>query len=253
MNIQWDSAGYSKNFDFVHRYGEDVLELITAGPHSFVVDLGCGNGALSEKLQDRGYEVLGIDASPDMLEIARLRHPSLPFMQADALDFQLSRKADVIFSNAVFHWIDADKQDVLIRHIAGQLQEGGQLVCEFGGKGCAETVHSALERNFAKRGLSYPRTFYFPTIGDYTPMLEKYVLLVEYAALFDRPTVQKTDRGLENWIRMFIRAPFASIPSSTGEDIIRETVEELKGSLYREGQWFVDYVRIRIKARKYPF
>ena len=70
MNIQWDAQGYTNQFDFVHRYGEDVLTLLDRPEGSFVVDLGCGNGALTEKLADRGYRVLGIDDSDVMIQTA---------------------------------------------------------------------------------------------------------------------------------------------------------------------------------------
>ena len=169
---------------------------------------------------------------------------------ADATEFQLEEKADVIFSNAVFHWIDVNKQEKLISNISNQLKMGGTLVCEFGGKGCAESVHAALEKNFAKRGMRYQRTFYFPTIGQYAPILEKYGLQVEYAVLFDRPTEQKTENGLEDWIRMFVKEPFKNVNETMKNEIIQETVEELRDKLYIDGKWFVDYVRIRIKAKK---
>ena len=249
MNITWDAGSYTRNFSFVHQYGEDVLALVDAGPGSFAVDLGCGNGALTEALAQRGYRVLGVDASAQMLDTARKLHPDLSFMHGDATSFSLGQKADVIFSNAVFHWIDADKQALLLSNIARQLAPGGQLVCEFGGYGCAERVHAALERAFAARGLSYPRVFYFPTIGQYAPMMEAAGLRVVYAALFDRPTPQKGPDGLRDWIHMFVKTPFEGLTPDVREDIITEAVNGLRSELLREdGVWIVDYVRIRLKA-----
>lgn len=250
MNIKWNANDYTDHFSFVHQYGEDVMELIDAAPGSFVVDLGCGNGALSEKLKERGYRVLGVDASKDMLKKAKSLHPGLSFMEGDAAEFALEEKADVIFSNAVFHWIDEKDQQKLADNVAGQLKKGGILVCEFGGYGCAETVHGTLERNFKKRGLPYLRPFYFPTIGQYAPILEKAGFRVEYATLFDRPTVQKTENGLEDWIRMFLKKAFEGVPGEMADEIIGETVRELSKTLHVDGKWIVDYVRIRIKARK---
>lgn len=251
MNITWDAKGYTAGFSFVHQYGEGVMELIEAAPGSHVVDLGCGNGALSEKLAARGYRVTAIDASPDMLERARALHPDLPFVQADATDFTLDEPADVIFSNAVFHWIDGEKQPLLAQSIARNLKTGGQLICEFGGYGCAERVHSALERAFAARGLAYPRVFYFPTIAQYAPILESAGLRVTWAALFDRPTPQQGENGLENWIRMFVKTPFEGVPADVQDAIIAEAVSSLRGELQQaDGTWIVDYVRIRIKAVK---
>lgn len=250
MNIKWDAKGYTDNFAFVHHYGEDVLGLVDAEKGSFIVDLGCGNGALTEKIKDMGYRVLGVDGSPEMVENAKKLHPELEFVVGDATEFTLFEKADVIFSNAVFHWIDTDKQEKLVANIAAQLKPGGELVCEFGGYGCAEAIHSVLEHSFEKRGIPYPRTFYFPTIGEYAPILERAGLRVDYAVLFDRPTPQKTEDGAADWIRMFVKTPFIGMEPEKAEEIIRETADELKSTLYHDGTWFVDYVRIRIRARK---
>ena len=250
MNIQWDAENYTEKFSFVHKYGEDVLELIDAPDGSFAVDLGCGNGALTEKLAQRGFRTLGLDASPEMIKTAKRLHPGLDFVTADAKNFTLKEKADVIFSNAVFHWIDGNHQEKMIQHVSEQLKIGGELVCEFGGKGCAEAVHSTLEKSFAGRGRSYPRTFYFPSVGEYAPMLEKYGFLVEYAVLFDRPTEQQGENGLEDWIRMFVQKPFEGMTTEIRDSMIRETVDRLRPTLCVNGKWFVDYVRIRIKARK---
>ena len=250
MNIIWNAKDYTENFSFVHRYGEDVLSLLDAPEGSLVVDLGCGNGALTEKLREKGYRVLGVDASGDMLSIAGASYPDIRFMQADATEFSLEEKADAVFSNAVFHWIDREKQDRLLRNIADQLKPGGQLVCEFGGKGCAEAVHSTLERCFRKRGFDYPRVFYFPTIGTYASLLEQHGFRVEYATLFDRPTVQKTEDGLIDWINMFVTKPFEGVDAGTKREILEETRDALRERLFVDGQWIIDYVRIRIKARK---
>ena len=250
MNITWNAKEYRDDFSFVPKYGADVLELIDAAPGALAVDLGCGNGGLTGQLVERGYKVIGVDASPEMLALAREKHPGVRFVEADARNFQLEQKADVIFSNAVLHWIDAAEQDALIANIAAQLKTGGQLVCEFGGKGCAETVHSALTEVFAAHGLQYKRTFYFPTIGEYAPMLERHGLRVTYATLFDRPTLQQNQDGLADWIRMFDKAPFAGISADQQEVLIREAEAKLRPVLCRDGQWFIDYVRIRIRAVK---
>ena len=251
MNINWDAKGYTSGFAFVHQYGEGVLDLIDAAPGSHVVDLGCGNGALSEKLLARGYRVTAIDASEDMLAQARALHPDIAFVQADATDFTLCEPADALFSNAVFHWIDRDKQPLLAASLARNLRPGGQLVCEFGGYGCAERVHSALERAFAARGLAYPRVFYFPTIAQHAPILEAAGLRVTYAVLFDRPTPQQGEDGLKNWIHMFVKTPFEGMDAGLREAIIQEAIGSLREPLQQEdGTWIVDYVRIRIKAVK---
>lgn len=250
MNITWNAGGYTENFAFVHQYGLGVLDMLPDGHGEFAVDLGCGNGALTAELVKKGYRVLGIDASSDMLGVARHKHPEIKFVQADGLTFNLEEKADVIFSNSVIHWIDRDKQEQLAENIAAQMKDGGLLVCEFGGKGCAELVHSTLEKRFEARGLHYPRTFYFPTIGEYAPVLEKAGFRVVTALFFDRPTVQKTKNGLIDWINMFVTKPFEGMDESLKGEILAETEELLRPVLFKDGKWIIDYVRIRVKAAK---
>lgn len=253
MNIQWDAENYKENFSFVHQYGENVLELIRqpeCEETPFAVDLGCGNGALTEKLAEKGFSVLGIDDSEEMLRVARELHPGVCFQKGNAIHFELPQAADVIFSNAVFHWINAADQERMIENLFRQLKPGGQLVCEFGGKGCAETVHHTLERLFAERGYHYPRVFYFPTIGEYAPILEKAGFRVEYACLFDRPTPQKGEHGLRDWIEMFVKKPFEGMDAAAKEAILSDAEAALQNVLRLDGTWIVDYVRIRIRAVK---
>ena len=125
MNIRWDSEEYKRNFSFVPSYGEDVLSLITVGKGARALDLGCGNGHLASALYKRGFSVLGIDQSDDMLSLAREDYPDLEFRKGDALTFSLEKKADLIFSNAVFHWIDEERQEDLMENISRNLKRGG--------------------------------------------------------------------------------------------------------------------------------
>lgn len=250
MNIEWNAENYRQNFSFVPAYGEDVMKLLTVKPNSNVVDLGCGNGTLTAKLNTLGYNVTGIDASTDMLSLARKNYPDINFVQGDAISFRLSKPADAIFSNAVMHWIDADKQQATLDNIAANLRQGGEFVFEFGGYGCAEAVHSMLEQIFREHGRQYLRMFYFPTIGMYAPMVEKSGMRVEYAVLFDRPTPQKGGRTVKDWIKMFDIKPFADISAEEAEVIMDEAEKHLRPKLYQQGIWYVDYVRIRMRARK---
>lgn len=248
MKNNWNSENYTDNFQFVHKYGEGVADLITVPAGSFVLDLGCGNGAITQKLKEKGFRVLGIDASAPMLEKAKELHPDLDFRLDDACEFRLNEKVDAIFSNAVFHWID--NHDTLVQNISLNIKKGGQLVFEFGGKGCAETVHHALAKAFAHRGLKYVNRFNFRSIGEFAPILEKYGFRVEYATLYDRPTEQIGENGLENWINMFIGSAFEDVDSVTRDEIISQTVELCRPKLYINGKWYVDYVRIQMKAVK---
>ena len=253
MNIKWDAETYTENFSFVHQYGAGVLELIDKGHAKAVLDLGCGNGALSGKLADLGFEVTGLDASKEQLDLAKKQYPDIHFIQADATAFQLESPVDVVFSNAVFHWIDREKQPDLLRCVHRVLKENGQFVFEFGGSGNNTLIHEALAKAFSEHGYAYQMPFYFPTIGEYATLLEAAGFQVRYATLFDRPTQLSGEEGLKDWIHMFVKTPFAVVKhESEREEIIGHAVDSLRGRLYRDKKWYADYVRLRMKAVKEP-
>lgn len=249
MNIQWNAKGYTQNFSFVHQYGSDLLSLID-GQGLSVLDLGCGNGALTHQLRQAGFDAQGLDASPELLETARKHWPDVSFRLGDAADFRLSAPVDVVFSNAVLHWIDDSRQDDMLRCVNRVLKPGGQFIFEMGGWGNNALIHGALDRAFARRGLVYQMPFYFPSVGRYASRLERAGFRVTFASLFDRPTPLKGEDGLYDWLCMFIRTPFLGMEPAEEEAILRETVQALRDRLYREGVWYSDYVRLRCKAVK---
>lgn len=250
MNIHWDAAGYAQHFAFVPKYGEALLALLDPKTARTVLDLGCGGGALTGQLQTAGYTVCGMDADAGQLAVARQAHPDIRFFRGDATDFSLETPVDAVFSNAVLHWIDRERQPDALSCVFRALRAGGQFVFEMGGAGCGAQIHAALRRAFAKRGLAYRVPFFFPTVGEYAPLLEAAGFRVTFAALFDRPTPLAGERGMEDWIRMFVQAPFAALPAAETDEIIREAVEDLRSRLSQDGVWTADYVRLRCKAVK---
>ena len=75
-------------------------------------------------------------------------------------------------------------------------------------------------------------------------------MLPDFAVLFDRPTRQEGPDGLRRWIRMFVQHPFEGMDAATVDELIDEAVEELRPMLLRDDGWYVDYVRIRLRARR---
>lgn len=245
---KWDAEGYQESFSFVYQYGDDVLSWLDISPGMRVLDIGCGNGILTAKMAEKGALVTGIDSSLEMFALAKQAHASLTFIHMDATQMHFDDEFDAVFSNAVFHWIS--DQHRLISGISRSLKKGGHLVCEFGGEGCALEVHKALQSAFEKHGLVYRHAFYFPTIGMYAPLLEEHGLKVTQASLFPRPTKLTAGDTVTDWINMFITQPFAGVSESVKKDILTQAEKTLMPVLYQDNAWFIDYVRIRIKAVK---
>ena len=106
---RWSAADYAKNAAFVPALGAAALILLDARPGEMIVDLGCGDGALTALIEAAGAKVVGLDASPEMVEAARARGIDAYVADAEALD--LARAAlyfgqfDAAFSNAALHWM----------------------------------------------------------------------------------------------------------------------------------------------------
>ena len=65
-----DTYGISKKRNVVDSTGLSSDELALADERNLVLDLGCGTGTLTELMAEAGYDMMGIDMSPDMLQIA---------------------------------------------------------------------------------------------------------------------------------------------------------------------------------------
>lgn len=250
MNQRWNAEKYTENFSFVFNYGNDVAELLDLDNVKSMLDLGCGSGVLTESFFKKGISVTGLDSSEEMVESARKRYPEINFICADATDFSLPNTVDAVFSNAVFHWINKERQPLMIKCVYNALSKGGQFVFEMGGIGNNILIHSALAKEFENAGLEYVMPFYFPSMGEYSVMLESVGFKVRYAVLFDRLTELKGENGLSDWINMFVKNPFTKVDEKMKTDIIDQAVRSLKNDLYRNGIWYADYVRLRIKAIK---
>lgn len=247
MNIDWDAENYSKNFSFVPEYGKDLINLLS-GEKSDILDLGCGSGALTKELYDCGYNVVGMDLSDSQLAYAAKTYPQIKFIKGDACSFDCGKKFDAVFSNAVLHWVDEARQPAVAVNVRRCLKDGGQFVFEMGGRGNNALIHAELERQFALRGLAYKMPFYFPSVGQYSAILENAGFKVVYAVLFDRPTPLEGENGLKEWMDTFVKAPFYGLEEELSEDIKFSAQAALKDKLYRDGIWYADYVRLRMKA-----
>lgn len=239
---------YNNNYSFVPEFGRDLMSILDVPKGSRVLDLGCGNGSLTQALTDVGYEAVGMDVSDDFLKSARARYPHLHFVEGNAVNFETDEPYDAIFSNAMLNWINDEDHPQMLKSVYDALRPGGEFVFECGGFGNNALIHRALSNAFASHHMKYQVPYYFPTIGNYATMLEKTGFRVIYAALLDRPTPLLGESGMRDWISMFIIKPFMGVAPDVKEKIINEAVSDLRSVLYSNKMWTADYVRLRMKA-----
>ncbi|MBI2823535.1 MAG: methyltransferase domain-containing protein [Planctomycetia bacterium] len=244
----WDPALYDARHSFVYKAAADMLGLLAPQRGERILDLGCGTGHLTAQIAAAGAEVIGLDLSEEMVREARRNFPQLAFQTADATDFSVSVPQDAVFSNAVLHWVHPPA--AAARAIARALRPGGRFVAEFGGRGCIAkiiaAVNAALGASDAER-----RPWFFPSVGEYTALLEQQGFEIRFATLFDRPTpLEDGERGLRNWLAMFAGPYFAPLDEHRRESALTDVENRLRGELWQDGRWIADYRRIRVVAVK---
>ncbi len=241
----WNPEQYARNARFVSDLGMPVVELLSPRPGERILDLGCGDGALSIKLIELGCTVVCVDASPEMIKAAASQ--GLDARVVDGCSLQFDREFDAVFSNAALHWMKEPER--VIEGAWRALRPGGRFVAEFGGYGNVGKITSALESALASRGKAVACPWYFPRSAEYRRLLEAAGFNVKTIKLFSRPTRLPGDVG--DWLKTFAHAYTAILPEEDRPGFITEVVNELRGPLCDEqGNWIADYVRLRFSAEK---
>jgi len=248
--MEWNTSLYDDKHGFVTKLGAGVLELLAPQPEERVLDIGCGTGHLAAQIAKSGAIVTGLDNSAEMISVARQTYPNIEFILADASTFTWDRTFDAIFSNAALHWVHRAEEAIVC--MSRTLRPGGRFVVEFGGKGNVRRIYKALESSVLElTGRAITASNYFPSIAEYSTLLERHGLEVEQAHLFDRWTrLESGNEGLANWLRMFRRPVIESLDDASRSAVIDRVQSQLRSELYIGGTWHADYRRLRIVARK---
>lgn len=243
----WNPERYARNARFVSELGMPVVELLAPKPGERILDLGCGDGALTQKLVELGCRVTGVDSSPSQIEAAKLLGLDARVMAGESLAFDA--EFDAVFSNAALHWMK--RADEVIAGVAKALLPGGRFVAEMGGYGCVAKIKNALVAALDRRGLDGQSAipWYFPTAEDYSNRLRAQGFKVKHMMLFPRPTPLPGD--ITGWLETFAESFTSVLPVEARPAFIEEVREALRPELRNEeGNWTADYVRLRFAAQK---
>lgn len=243
----WNVRNYQTYADFVPRLGQPLLDLLDPKPGERILDLGCGDGALTAALVEAGAQVVGVDSSPAMVAAARARGLDAHVMDVTALDFDDA--FDAIFSNAVLHWVKPP--EAAAAGIVRALKPGGRLVVEMGGAGNVAGIESALVAALAPHAPDPWRLspWYFPAPDAYAAVLAAAGLTVETIALIPRPT--PLPAGIKGWLVTFAGPFLRTLPPALHDTVLDDAIERMRPALQdADGNWTADYVRLRLVARK---
>ncbi len=223
---------------------KSLVEFVPENKKQIILDIGCGNGEITSQLADLSGKVIAIDNSEKIIEEAKQKFPNIDFRVCNALDISFENELDIVFSNAVFHWIH--EQDTLLKKIHKALKPNGLLLCEFGGERNIETIESAFINVYTEMGHSYNPKFNLHTVEDFKKILQNNRFIVDEIYDYDRHMIlEDREKGLDNWIKRFFASDL-KVLSEDSQIILIEKVKKLtRDYLWNGKQWKIDYRRLR--------
>ncbi|MFB9994861.1 methyltransferase domain-containing protein [Deinococcus oregonensis] len=254
----WNAEHYRSRHAFVFESSADLAgSWLEPQAGERILDLGCGTGELTARIAQAGAEVVGVDASPDMIAGARAAHTmpdlktvaGLKFEVGDAHSLPYQAEFDAVFSNAALHWMKP--LDTVFARVAAGLKPGGRLVLEMGGAGNMQTVIDAV--NHATTALDLPEVphpWIFPSTAQLATLLESAGLRVERTQWFARPTPLKGEDGFRAWLDGFGGAWLGPLSPADREAVLAEAEAYARPKLWNGTEWVADYRRLRAVAVK---
>jgi trans-aconitate methyltransferase len=243
----WSAEHYARNGRFVAEFGASLIEWLLPVVGERVLDLGCGDGVLTEHVAESGCAIIGFDASQELVTAACARGIDARLGDGHALPF--SAEFDAVFSNAALHWMKRDP-DAVLRGVAQALKPGGRFVAEMGGAGNVASIRGALHEALVQRGVAATTIdpWYFPTLTDYRTRLQNAGFDVLRIESYARPT--PLPGAVDGWLTTFAKQFLSALPESDHADLIAEVREAVRPVLVRDGIWIADYIRLRFVAVK---
>jgi trans-aconitate methyltransferase len=263
---EWNPADYARHSQGQQRWAKELIGLLELQPWESVLDLGCGDGrntAQISRLVPQG-KVIGVDRSKEMVRYAREhfssgRFPNLSFEQADAAQLPFNSQFEVVFSNAVLHWVK-DHPSVL-SGIARSLRPRGRCVLQMGGKGNGEGVIAAFdeclarpewqpERQSDQQPYEFPYSFHHP--ADYREWLNNAGLLADAIELIEKDMVHSDRSAFTGWLRT-AWLPYCERMDAGRREGFLEAVTDCylrRNARDQAGQVHVRMMRLQVLAHK---
>ncbi len=256
--FEFDGEKYKIASSHQKEWGKSLISQLRLKGNETVLDLGCGDGILTEQLAALvPYgKVLGIDASVGMLETARkLTSNNLKFVCMDINNINFTNEFDIIFSNAALHWVKGHEQ--LLKNTYQALKPNGAIFWDFGGYGnCANFISVIYKKIVGNSYKCYFQNFewpwFMPTKLQYEKLLANSGFSVYAITEVNRDRSFSTEDKLINWIDQPSIVPFIKhIPDGLKDVFRQEVIEEMNEKTQQsDGTYFETFRRLQIYARK---
>jgi trans-aconitate 2-methyltransferase len=255
---RWNAEVYDRIGTPMRRWAQAVSDDLGLQGDEVVLDAGCGSGSVTFDLLERlpDGRVYAVDSSPEMIEkltrsLKERREGRVTPLCAGLTDFALPEQVDVVFSNAVFHWIPDD--DALFSCLLRAAKPGGRLRAQCGGGANIARLMAATEavqeREPYSACLAGVREFRkYRMAEEAREALERNGWVDARTSLFASPVAFESEEDAVLYLRTIIlQRHVAALPEELGDPFLRDVVRE---TVARHGEPFAaDYVRLDMWAR----
>jgi len=258
----WNAADYQNNSEAQLNWGRELIAKLGLSGKEHILDIGCGDGKVTAEIAAHVPDgrVAGIDSSRDMIDLAcktfpASDFPNLSFFQMDARELTFSNEFDIIFSNAVLHWVD-DHRKVLSGIYKG-LKKPGKILLQMGGRGNVAGMMAVMRSITGKaQWQAYFNGFVSPynfcSTAEYSTWLSETHFEPVRLELIPKDMTQLGREGFMGWIRTTWHPFIHCVPESKQQEFIRQ-VADLYLTNYPpdlEGLVHIDAVRLEVEALK---
>lgn len=261
-SYHWNAEDYQQNSTAQQQWARELIAKLALTGSENLLDLGCGDGKVTAEIADRlpHGTVIGIDNSDAMIALASQqypasRYPNLTFERMDARELAFENQFDVVFSNAVLHWIK-DHHPV-IEGLFKSLKPGGKILLQMGAKGGVSEYLSVLDQILLLPEWNrYFRHFEFPYgfmgVEEYEVMLLAMGFQSQRVELIAKDAVHQNREKFKGWIRTTWLPYTERVPEGKREQFIELIVTRYleKAPLDAEGRVHVPMVRLEVEAEK---
>ena len=260
--FKWDAVDYARSSTVQQRWARELLAKLNLEDSERLLDLGCGDGKVTTEIASMlpNGTVIGVDNSAEMIELAQSRfhateYPNLSFQVVDALNLNFDHEFDVVFSNAVLHWV-ADHASVL-RGVANALKPNGRILLQMGGRGNATQVIAVMDqvRSMSEWcdyfvGFQFPYSFY--GAEEYAEWLPQTGFVPVRVELIPKDMAQVDRLAFEGWLRTTWLPYIRRVEKERQQEFLNQVVD-----LYltanppsSDGVVHVQMMRLEVEAKK---
>lgn len=258
----WNADDYRQNSAAQQQWAQELIAKLNLIGNETVLDVGCGDGKVTAEIAShlsRG-QVIGVDNSDAMIALANREYPessfpNLRFQQMDARELSFDGQFDVVFSNAVLHWIH-DHSPVL-SGMFQSLKPGGKILLQMGAQHGIRAFMDALDQvltlpQWSGYFTGFPCPYGFKSIADYQTLLPAIGFEIKRLELIEKHVVHRNNEALKGWVRTTWIPYTERVPENQRADFIDAIADQYLESNPADevGRVHVLMVRLEVEAKK---